>query len=55
MGRMMFLKGMGTGLAVSAALGLCLIPRRSKMSRRISRLLKAAGGALDGLGVTLGF
>ncbi len=55
MGRMNFLKGMGAGMAVGAALGLCCMPRRSKVSRRISRLLKLAGSALDGLGATLGF
>ena len=55
MGRMDFLKAMGAGMAVGAALGLCFMPRRSKASRRISRLLKLAGNALDGLGSTLGF
>ena len=50
-----FLTGMGAGMAVAAALSLCLMPRRTKVSRRFSRLLKIAGGALDGLGATLGF
>ena len=55
MGRMDFLKAMGAGMAVGAALGLCFMPRRSKASRRISRLLKLAGSALNGVGATLGF
>ena len=55
MGRMSFLKGMGAGMAMGAALGLCLMPRRSKVSRRVSRLLKVAGSALDGRGAPLGF
>ena len=55
MGRMDFLKAMGAGMAVGAALGLCFMPRRSKASRRISRRLKLAGSALDGVGATLGF
>ena len=55
MGKRNFLTGMGAGMAMAAALGLCLMPRRSKVSRRISRLLKVAGSALDGLGATLGF
>ena len=55
MGRLNFLKGMGAGMAMGAALSLCFMPRRSKVSRRVSRLLKVAGSALDGLGATLGF
>ncbi len=55
MGRMNFLKGMGAGMAMGAAVSLCFMPRRSKISRRISRLLKIAGSTLDGLGGTLGF
>ncbi len=55
MGRMDFLKGVGAGMAVAAALGLCFMPRRSKTSRRISRLLKLSGSALNGIGATLGF
>ena len=55
MGKLNFLKGMGAGMAMAAALGFCLMPRRSKVSRRVSRLLKIAGSALDGLGATLGF
>ncbi len=55
MGSMNFLKGMGAGMAMVAALWLCLMPKRSKVSRRVSRLLKLAGSALDGLGATLGF
>jgi hypothetical protein len=51
----MFLKGMGAGMAAAAAVGLCFIPRRHKLSRRISRLLKLASGALDGFGAALGF
>ena len=55
MGKTGFLKGMGAGMAMAAAVGLCIMPRRSKVSRRMSRLLKTAGSALDGLGVALGF
>ena len=55
MSRTFFLKGMGTGLAVGACLSLCFLPRRHKMSRRISRVLKLAGSALDRLGGTMGF
>ncbi len=53
--RTFFLKGMGAGLMLGACLSLCFVPRRHKVSRRISRLLKLAGGALDRLGATLGF
>jgi len=55
MNRMNFLKGMGAGVALGAAVGLCFMPRRHKYSRRFSRLLKLAGTAMDGLGETLGF
>ena len=55
MGRMDLLKGLGAGMAMGAALSLCFMPRRSKASRRISRLLKLAGNALSGVGATLGF
>ena len=55
MSRMFFWKGMGAGLAAGACLSLCFLPRRHKQSRRISRLLKLAGDALDRLGAALGF
>ena len=55
MSRTFFLKGMGTGLLARICLGLCCLPRRHKMSRRISRLLKLAGSALDRIGAMLGF
>ena len=51
----MFLKGMGAGMAVAAAAGLCFLPRKPKLSRRAAKLLKLAGGALDGFGAALGF
>ena len=42
-------------LAVAAAAGLCFLPRKPKLSRRAAKLLKMAGGALDGFGAALGF
>ena len=51
----MFLKGMGAGMAVAAAVGLCFMPKKPKLSRRAAKLLKLAGGALDGFGAALGF
>ena len=53
--RTFFLKGMGAGLMLGACLSLGFLPRRHKVSRRVSRLLKLAGGALDRLGAALGF
>ena len=50
-----FLKGMGAGMAVAAAVGFCILPKKPKLSRRAARLLKLAGGALDGFGAALGF
>ena len=55
MGKGMFLKGMGAGMAVAAAVGLCIMPKKPKLSRRAAKLLKLAGGALDGFGAALGF
>lgn len=51
----MFLKGMGAGMAVAAAVGFCIMPKKPKLSRRAAKLLKLAGGALDGFGAALGF
>ena len=50
-----FLKGMGAGMAVAAAVGFCIMPKKPKLSRRAAKLLKLAGGALDGFGAALGF
>lgn len=55
MGRMTFLKGMGAGMAMAAAAGLCFLPRKRKLSRRVSKMLRLASGALDGFGAALGF
>lgn len=54
MSRTYFWKGVGAGLALGAAAGL-MIPRRSRCSRRVSRLLKLAGSAMGNIGGLLGF
>lgn len=55
MKNMNFLKGMGTGVMVGAALGVVLSTDKKTGRKRLSKLLRAAGDVIEDLGGTLGF
>ena len=54
MNNMNFLKGMGTGLMVGAALGLMLSPDKKSSRRRLGKVFRAAGDVIEDLGGAIG-
>ena len=50
-----FVKGMGVGMALGAALGMMLMPKKRKMSGMMTRVLRSAEDVVDVLSDALGF
>ena len=53
MNNMNFVKGMGAGLMIGAAMGLLLSPDK-KGKRRLSRMFRAAGDVIEDLSGAIG-
>ena len=49
-----FLKGMGAGLMVGAALGMVLSPDKRSGKKRLSRMFRAAGDVIEDLSGAIG-
>lgn len=54
MNNMNFLKGMGAGLMVGAAVGLMLSPDRKNSRRRLGKMFRAAGNVIEDLSGAIG-
>ena len=52
MSNMNFVKGMGAGLMIGAAMGLLLSP--DKKGRRLGKMFRAAGDVIEDLGSAIG-
>ena len=53
MSNMNFVKGMGAGLMIGAAMGLLLSPDK-KGRRRLGKMFRAAGDVIEDLGSAIG-
>ena len=49
-----FLKGMGAGMVVGAALGMALAPDKRSGKKRLSRMFRAAGDVIEDLSGAIG-
>ena len=49
-----FLKGMGAGMMVGAALGMLISPEKRGGKKRLSRLFRAAGDVIEDLSGAIG-
>ena len=49
-----FLKGMGAGMMVGAALGMLISPAKRGGKKRLSRMFRAAGDVIEDLSGTIG-
>lgn len=49
-----FLKGVGAGVMVGAALGALLSPDKKTSRKRLGKMLRTAGDVIEDLGGTLG-
>ena len=49
-----FLKGMGAGLVVGAALGMIVAPDKRGGKKRLSKMIRAAGDVIEDLSGTIG-
>ncbi len=49
-----FLKGMGAGLMVGAALGMVIAPDKRSGKKRLSKIFRAAGDVIEDLGGAIG-
>jgi len=54
MNGMNFLKGMGAGLMVGAALGMMLSPDKKSSRRCLSKMFRTAGDVIEDFGSALG-
>jgi len=52
--KMNFLRGMGAGMMVGAALGMMLMPDKRAARRSLSRMFKAAGNVIEDLSGSIG-
>ncbi len=49
-----FLKGMGAGVMVGAALGMLIVPDKRGGKKRLSKMFRAAGDVIEDLGGAIG-
>ena len=49
-----FLKGMGAGVVVGAALGMVMAPDKRSGKKRLSRMFRAAGDVIEDLSGAIG-
>ena len=49
-----FLKGMGAGMMVGAALSMVIVPDKRNAKKRISRMFRAAGDVIEDLSGAIG-
>ncbi len=49
-----FLKGMGAGMMVGAALGMVIAPDKRSGKKRLSKIFRAAGDVIEDLGGAIG-
>ena len=49
-----FLKGMGAGMMVGAALGMALAPDKRGGRKRLSKMIRAAGDVIEDLSGAIG-
>ena len=54
MNNMNFLKGMGAGLMVGAAVGMLLSPDKKTNRRRLGKMFRAAGDVIEDLSGAIG-
>ncbi len=54
MNNMDFLKGMGAGIAVGAAVGMLVVPKEPKCKTGVSKALRSAEHIIDGLSAAMG-
>jgi len=54
MKNMNFIKGMGAGMMVGAALGMMLSPDMKSSRRKLSRMFRAAGDVIEDLSGAIG-
>jgi len=54
MNRMNFIKGMGAGLMVGAAMGMLLVPDKKTGRRRLSKMFRAASDVIEDLSGAIG-
>ena len=50
-----FLKGMGAGMMVGAALGMIITPDKRSGKKRLSKMIRAAGDVIEDLSDAIGF
>ena len=50
-----FLKGMGAGMMVGAALGMVIAPDKRGGKRRLGKMIRAAGEVIEDLSGAIGF
>ena len=51
---MNFIKGMGAGLVVGAAVGMLAVPKKHKCKTGVARAIQSACEVLDGVCLTMG-
>ena len=49
-----FLKGMGAGMVVGAALGMVMTPDKRSGKKRLSKMIRAAGDVIEDLSGAIG-
>jgi gas vesicle protein len=49
-----FLKGMGAGMVVGAALGMVVAPEKRGGKKRLSRMFRAAGDVIEDISGAIG-
>ncbi len=49
-----FLKGMGAGMMVGAALGMIVVPDKRSGKKRLSKMIRAAGDVIEDLSGAIG-
>ena len=49
-----FLKGMGAGMMVGAALGMIIVPDKRCGKKRLSKMIRAAGDVIEDLSGAIG-
>ena len=54
MSNLNFLKGMGAGLMVGAAVGMLLSPEKKATRRRMGKMFRAAGDVIEDLSGAIG-
>ncbi len=50
-----FLKGMGAGMMVGAALGMVITPDKRSGKKRLSKMIRTAGSVIEDLSDAIGF